>query len=295
MATAIQGIKPVVNTEAKPGTVQVDVAVPATVDRVWAALTKHEEVGKWFGDLSQDIVPGAKVRLDFGDADFFAIEDIACQPPDHLRYCWRFLGTGPKDEITWDISYLHDRAHVTVTDFEPSRSKEGVEELSRGWFDFLERLQRFLATGEISRYDWRRDFDGSIELPVPAENAATVLFARDMQEEWVPFGSPTPTNPKARQKTVRNSSVEGLVADVEWNGCCEVDCQFRAHQWLNSTTCRVKIVSNATGSILTVHHTGWAEISNDPSYCMQQRRAFGELWILALQQAKKLVQAAFAS
>jgi len=295
MATAIQGTKPVVNTAVKSGTVRVHVVVHATVDRVWAALTKHEDVGKWFGDLSQDLEPGAKVRLDFGDADLFTIEDIACQPPAHLRYYWRFLGTGPKDEITWDISSLPEGAHVTITDFEPSRSKEGVEELSRGWFDFLERLQRFLATGEISRYGWRRDFDGSIELPAPAEDAAAILFADDMQGEWLLFGSLTPTNPKARQKTVRNSSVEGLVSDVEWNGCCELDCQFRAHQWFNSTTCRVRIVSNATGSTLTVHHTGWAEISNDPSYCMQQRRAFGERWILALQQAKKLVQTAFGN
>lgn len=292
MATAIQGTKPVVNVEAGAGTVQVHVAAPATVDRVWAALTKREVVGKWFGDLSEDLAPRARVRLDFGDADFFAIEDIACQPPTHLRYCWRFLGTGPKDEITWDISSLPDGARVTVTDFEPFRSNEGVEELCLGWFDFLGRLQKFLTTGQISRYDWRRDFDGSIELPVPTESAATVLFARDTQAKWLPFGSLTPTTWKARQKMVRSSSAE-LVAGVEWNGCCEVACQLRAQQWMNFTTCRVKIVPNATGSTLTVHHTGWSQISNDPSFCMQQRRGFGERWILALQQAKKLVQTAF--
>lgn len=282
MATVVQQAKPIRVEPRESGVVRVQVTVPAKVDRVWAALTQRGVVGNWFGDLSQDLAPDTEVRLDFGDADFFAIQNVVLQPPSRLFYSWRFLGTGPKDEITWELSSLPEGAAVTVNDFEPSRSKEAAQELSEGWIDFLERLQGFLVSGKITRYDWRRSFDGSIELPISREAAANILFAPQAQPKWLPFGY------LAGDRA--NDSAEERAVYAAWNGCCEVLCQVQAPRWARTTDCLLKITSSATGSTLTIRHTGWEEISQDPLFCTQQRRKFGELWIKALQQAKHLVQ-----
>jgi uncharacterized protein YndB with AHSA1/START domain len=275
--------RPAVNTQTPKGVVQVRVTVPVVVERLWSALTKRELVCRWFGDLSEDLVPGAKVRLDFGDADFFAIDNISLSFPTRLTYGWSFLGTGPRDAISWQLDPQSDGCCVvTVTDSEPLRSGEAVSELREGWSDFLERLQRFLANGETSRYDWRRAFEGSIELPTPAKNAWRLLFARETLRKWFPF--PIPGHCAGGPQEFSEES-----RAVQFQGEFELRCEVRESEWLNATCCHLHVESRDCGSILIVSHTGWEDISSNPSYCMSQRRAFGERWIHALQQAKQLV------
>jgi uncharacterized protein YndB with AHSA1/START domain len=290
MPSVIQAAKPVVNTDVDRGTVQVQVTVPANIDDVWTALTKRDVVARWFGDLSNDLSSGANIRVDFGDADFFALENISLQPPTHMQYCWRFLGTGPLDAIAWEIVRQSEGGClVTVTDRDPLRSFDTVEQLKQGWTDFLGRLQRFLTTGEIARYDWRRDFDGSIELPVSAAQAWSLLFLGDAPAKWLPFVANPSTGQGVLQNAIPGSSAEAWVAEVEWKESNEVLCQVRARAWANPTRCGLQVVPRATGSALAVRHNGWEEISSDPSYCMSQRREFANLWIRVLQQAKQLV------
>jgi uncharacterized protein YndB with AHSA1/START domain len=283
--------KPVVRTDPAHGTVQVTVRVPGTVESVWTALTKRDVAGRWFGDLSDDLAPGTNVRLDFGDADFFDIENVVFLPPGDLRYRWRFLGTGPQDQIAWKIApQLEGGCSVSVTDSETSRSQQTIEELSSGWTDFLERLQRFLTHGGVTRYDWRRDFDGMVELPAPVDEARSLLFLGDSQPKWFPFGSIPLTSSPLAANAVDLQSDEAYVSDVEWKDDFDVTCQVTARTWNNPTNCRVEIVPRPGGSALVVRHTGWDGINSDPSYCMKERRKYGQRWIASLQKAKNLVE-----
>jgi len=139
-----------------PGTARVSVLAAGSVQEVWAALTERDEVRRWFGDLSASLSPGGSYRLDFGDGDCFEIHDVAVQPPHHLTYQWRFLGTGPRNAIGWSIEPIGQRCRVTVTDGEPHRSQRGVAEMIEGWTDFLRRLRDYRETGETTRYAWRK-------------------------------------------------------------------------------------------------------------------------------------------
>jgi uncharacterized protein YndB with AHSA1/START domain len=255
------------------------VTVSAPSATLWKALTDAEVVSRWFGDLSTTLLPGTEARLDFGDGDYFAIVDVAASPPGCLGYKWRFLGTGPLSEITWRIEDRREGSRLTVIDSEPMRSRDTVAQLSEGWTDFLRRLQRYVATGKVTRYDWRRDFDGATELTISPIIAEERLFSAAGLLSWLPFAV-------------------DAEADRPVPGCAIAAADRRAHRqitlylresgWLRPTRCVLTIEPRGIGSILTVCHTGWDEISSDPSRCLRERRSFAQRWIKALEKARLL-------
>src|SRR4029450_7618180 len=139
--------------------------------------TERDVVGCWFGNLSESLKPNGTHRLDFGDGDFFAINGVTFDPPRALGYRWRFLGTSPTDTISWSIEPEGSACRVSVTDAEPSRTAAGCKEMIQGWTDFLQRLQAYCLTGKNTRYPWRSEFGGSIELPVDPGRAFERLLS----------------------------------------------------------------------------------------------------------------------
>lgn len=225
----------VVETSISSGKVRATVLVPAAGERVWEAITRRELVSMWFGDLSADIVAGQSIRLDFGDGDFFVIEGARAAVPNRLEYSWRFLGTGPQDRIAWDIEDRGHKCFVMVTDHEPARTRKACVELAEGWTDFLKRLERHLRTGDLTRYDWRRDFDGNIVLPVPASDAMRVLSDHRGRSIWSPF-----------EKALGKEPVH--ISALKWKGLRCVEFQLLAAGWKHTTACRLEIVSRSRAS-----------------------------------------------
>jgi uncharacterized protein YndB with AHSA1/START domain len=269
----------VVETEISSGTVRATVLVAAGRERVWDAITRREAVSMWFGDLSADIAAGKRIRLDFGDGDFFVIEGAQAVGPTRLEYSWRFLGTGPRDSIAWEIEERGDKCLVTVTDYEPARTRKGCVELAEGWTDFLERLERHLRTGELARYDWRRDFDGSIELPVSATDAVRVLSTHRGRFLWSPW-----------EQALGDEPVH--ISALNWKSARCVEFKIQSPGWKYPTSCRLEIVARPpASSAVVVRHTGWADISEDPVFCMTERRRFSDKWISALKETQALFTA----
>ncbi len=281
--------KPFVATGLATGMVEVSVTVSAAPERVWQALTEPALVRLWFGELSGPLSQGASQRLDFEDGDYFTLSDIRCRPPNRLEYRWRFLGTGPRDTIVWDIEPGPDGSRVTVTDSESARAPENVTELEDGWSDFLGRLQRHLATGEITRYDWRRDFDGAIELPVSVEQASERLLAEESHGLWLPFGATALAEGEMAMVPDGLAPERFELSKVDWRSPTSVRFELAAPGWARGTNCRLEIKPHRDGAILVVSHNGWENIGADNAYHMAQRKRFGELWIEALQRARRLV------
>src|SRR4051812_44584819 len=126
-------------------------------------------------------------QLDFGDGDFFLIDDVKVSPTTHVTYRWRFLGTSEPDVITWRLEPAGSDTIVAVSDWHSDRDPESNQELEEGWRDFTNRLVRFLATGSNTRYDWRRTLDAAIELPIPID-AARRLLSVDASR-WLPLSA----------------------------------------------------------------------------------------------------------
>lgn len=266
----------VVQTEFSAGQVQARVLAPTNQARVWEAITRRNVVCMWFGDLSGDIAEGKNLRLDFGDGDFFTIEDVQIDAQNKVQYSWRFLGTGPRDNIAWGLADKGENCLLTVTDQELARSEKTCAELAEGWTDFLERLERYLRTGDLTRYDWRHDFDGSIEFPVSAGEAVRALTPVAGRLLWTPIEDAL--RGERCKITALQSKPRGLRFRLANDG------------WKQATTCDFEIVTRPDlTSAIVIRHTGWAEISDDPLLCLYERRRFSEIWIAALKETQELV------
>lgn len=271
------------------GTVRVSVTVPATPDRVWAALTQQNEVRRWFGELSETIRPGGEYRLDFGDGDFFEIRDVAMSPPTRLSYDWSFLGTGPRNAISWTLDSSAGHCRVTINDAESGRMPASVAEMIEGWTDFLNRLRRYCTTGENARYGWRKEFDAAIELPVAPAEAFACLLSDVGQSGWMPWYKGVIRVGAVLEMSDRLHPERLTVGAVTITAPQLLQFTLGCTEWSAGTECAIRIQPRQQGSLLVVSHRGWQNICLQDDEQAAQRSRFGTLWIQALRKARDLI------
>jgi uncharacterized protein YndB with AHSA1/START domain len=260
-------------------------SAPAT--RVWRALTDPGELARWFGVVTPSLPlrTGQPARLEFGDGDFFSLQDVFLEPPGLVQYAWRFLGIGPLDLVTWRIAPDGACGVVTVTDREPGRSLEAAQLLRQGWIDFTGRLQRYLSTGAPTRYDWRREVDGSIELPLEPDVAWRQLFSAPQIRRWLPIAQPALVDGAMVELRDGHSPTHLLTQAVRWQSPTRVEFELTEPSWLTPTTCELELNAHRAGTLLSVRHLGWGSIAPDPREQVAQRRRFTQFWIAALKRA----------
>jgi uncharacterized protein YndB with AHSA1/START domain len=269
------------------GLVVVKVRVNASPETVYSALTDPALTTRWFGDLDGAIEPGRHVRLDFGDGDFFDLDDVVVDRPRSIAYRWRFLGIMPADEIRWSIEPTEFGSIVTVTDREPSRAPEWADAVRQGWIDFTSRLSTFLASGESTRYDWRRTFDGGVELPCPPADAMAMVTDPDLASRWLPTDQGLIEGARIMPGDGLEPSIVH-VGEMVLDGPAAVRFTMTSRQWQAATACKVEARPRAAGTLLTLEHSGWEDIDGDCQIQRMQRRRFAEMWISALRRARDL-------
>jgi uncharacterized protein YndB with AHSA1/START domain len=273
--------------EVHNGCARGAIETAAPLDDAYAALVRSERLAAWLGAPSAPLSTGGATRIEFGDGDFFAVDRIALAPPDRVSYAWRFLGIGPESRITWTLTRRGTRTEIAVTDDQPERSDGEVAATRDGWRDFLGRLASHLETGDTTRYDWRRDIDGAIELVSDAEHAAARLFALDALSHWLPW-----------QAWAWRAGAELVVADAGEPAVVELvelaaearalRLAITARPWKAVTRCELAIEPRRAGSLLTVRHTGWDQIDDRPAIQRAQRERLCRLWIASLIRARAL-------
>lgn len=267
------------------GAVRVSVLIPGTPAVAWRALTERDSVRCWFGDLSETLRAGGSHRLDFGDGDFFAISGVTLEPPRSITYCWRFLGTSPIDSIAWSIAAEDGACRVTVTDTQSGRTPAGCDEMIEGWTDFLQRLQDYRLTGRSTRYAWRQEFGGSIELAVEPARAFERLLSAEGQHRWLPWSGDA-IAPGATLMMTDGAEPQRLrVGSVEQDGA-RLRFTLTYPAWRADTDCCIELQPWPSGALLVVTHTGWPAIDLLPAEQAAQRARFGTLWTHALRNAK---------
>jgi uncharacterized protein YndB with AHSA1/START domain len=273
----------------RSGTVVVSRTLRAPAEKVWRALTDPPLVSAWFGDLTAPLDGGGSARLEFGDGDFFLLEDVRLDPPRSLRYSWRFLGVGPRDDIRWTLAPAGEHCVVTVTDGEEERTPEDALQLRKGWLDFTRRLRDHLSNGENTRYPWRHDFDGGIELPCDAARARKKLFSPPAQAHWLPLAAGATLSDGAWFHPADGEEPARLrVTHVEWESPDHVSFRLAASDWDRPTLCRLQLSARAQTTLLSISHRGWKLIGADRHYQKQQRRRFCQLWVHKLVEARRL-------
>lgn len=146
-----------------PDRIELDLEIPVSIDRVWAALTEPDQLGVWFGNGNRarvDLQTGGRIVFDHpphGDVPA-VIEQLT--PTSTLAFRWAVIG--PPGEEPTDINStvvefvlapLESGTQLQLRETGFSKVQTTTQELqarydanNAGWPRTLESLRAFLAT-----------------------------------------------------------------------------------------------------------------------------------------------------
>jgi uncharacterized protein YndB with AHSA1/START domain len=262
--------------------VRVSVHVAAGPEETWPALHDPARLGRWFGDLTPGWRPGAVGRIDFGDGDFFdvSVDDVA--EPERIDFTWQFLGLGPCSRVRWSVTGQPEGSEVTVDDDQDDRTPAEAGAMVAGWSDFLDRLARYLRTGEPTRYDRRDDIDGSVTLP----GACFDPLDPGLIHRWLPIAT---DGFGPRWFFVVDDEGPRRFRIEDWrHEPGEVRFRVEIPQAARPTACSVRLEPVAKGQRLSFVHAGWCRLGLPDYQARLLRRRFTASWIAALTQAEEM-------
>ncbi len=265
------------------GTVRLDLHVDRSVADTWPALSEPEQVGAWFGTLDRPLTVGATARVEFGDGDFFVIEPRHIDPPHLIEFDWSFLGVGSVNRIRWELSPQPPGCAVTVVDHDPNRDTRGNQEMVEGWSDFLDRLRRYLDTGQPTRYDWRAEIDGSVDLEVDGER----VLVPERLYEWLPISSDGFV-PKWFHIVDSQRPRRFEIANWQPRRRRELSFDVLVPHSRVPTRAILRTEPTSAGMRLSFSHAGWHELDLDDAAARRLRGRFADAWITALRDAQEL-------
>lgn len=264
------------------GTVNVRIRVKRSPEAAWLALTDPAAVGMWFGQMDSPWLVGRAGRIEFGDGDFFEVTAIEVVEGKRIDFEWSFLGIGPVEQIRWSVTALPIGSEITVEDRSAIRTAAEVEQMVAGWTDFFLRLERYLATGKASRYDWREDIDGSAELP------ATDFEPLDPEViyHWMPIA--TDGFEPRWFFIVDDEGPRRFRLDNFDLGSGELTFSVEIPEATRRTHCRVGIEDVGAGRKLLFSHTGWRALGLSDSRSRVLRKRFADTWVASLKLAREM-------
>jgi uncharacterized protein YndB with AHSA1/START domain len=131
-----------------------------TPDDLWEAMTSPPRVKRWLADLTGDLRPGGRYRLDFGggsDPDQVSEGTIeVCEPPSSLKVTWSF---GPRGDSVVE-AFLTSDGSTTWLSLRHSLPTDQAPGYGAGWHAYLDmRRRRSRALRSLSGI--RHSFDTS--------------------------------------------------------------------------------------------------------------------------------------
>ena len=137
--------------------IQREVILAAPIERAWDAITRPEEVSRWFGDIAEiDLQPGGKARFgwsEYGDA--FEAVVVEVDKPHKFSYRWMFQPNTPYDEATarlveMTLEPVDSGTRLTVvesgfTKLTGDEYQKAIDANSGGWDSELADLNTYLA------------------------------------------------------------------------------------------------------------------------------------------------------
>ena len=127
-----------------------DVFINATPERVFQALTEPAELERWFVAKAEvDVRPGGTIRFEWGPGVFNVGKILVLDPPHCLSYSWEVQTPSPTT-VTFALTAEHDgtRLHVINTGFGEGEDWDRYYDLrNNGWNVHLTNLTTWLETG----------------------------------------------------------------------------------------------------------------------------------------------------
>jgi uncharacterized protein YndB with AHSA1/START domain len=168
------------------------IAIEATAERVWHALTNARELERWF-PLDARVEPGEGGTIWMSWRNEFAGEMtiLVWDPPRHLRTAWSFHEADQPGQVTdYTIESQGGKTIVraVTSGFPLDASWDGwVEGTKRGWAFELRSLKHYVERhdGEPRHVVYLRR-----RVPLSVEAAWTRLEDSDELKHWLEVGEP---------------------------------------------------------------------------------------------------------
>jgi uncharacterized protein YndB with AHSA1/START domain len=134
-----------------------EIVLPASIERVWDAVTDPREVSKWFGDITEiDLRPGGTAKFgwsEYGDA--FEAVVVEVDKPHKFSYRWVFQPNTPYDESTarlveMTLETVESGTRLTLAEsgflqLSGDEYQKAIDANSGGWESELADLVAYLA------------------------------------------------------------------------------------------------------------------------------------------------------
>jgi uncharacterized protein YndB with AHSA1/START domain len=131
-------------------TLEKELFIKASPQRVFQALTTKEDLERWFLVKAEvDVRPGGAIRFEWGPGMVEVGMILVLEPPHRLSYTWETLGPGPTT-ITFELTAENDgtRLHLTHTDIGTGEDWDTYYTgINGGWSAHLADLTSWLETG----------------------------------------------------------------------------------------------------------------------------------------------------
>jgi len=138
------------NTPLIGRTLEKDLFIHATPQRVFRALTEKADLERWFLVKAEiDLRPGGTIRFEWGPGMVETGKILVCDPPHSLSYTWEAMEPSPVT-VTFKLSAENDgtRLYLTHTGIGEGEDWDRYyTSVNKGWTAHLKDLTSLLETG----------------------------------------------------------------------------------------------------------------------------------------------------
>src|SRR5215831_14896381 len=131
-------------------TVEKEVFINATPQRVFQALTEKEDLERWFVQKAEvDLRPGGAIRFEWAPDAVEMGTILVCEPPHRLSYSWEVLEP-TATTITFELTAENGgtRLHLIHTGIGVGEDWDSYyTSVNSGWSVHLNNLTAWLETG----------------------------------------------------------------------------------------------------------------------------------------------------
>ena len=137
-------------THLRGRSLEKELFIKATPQRVFQALTEKADLERWFVKKAEvDLRPGGAIRLEWAPDAVEIGKILVCEPPSRLSYTWETFGPGPTT-ITFELTAENDGTRLRLTHTGIGEGEDWdryYTSVKRGWSAHLGDLAAWLETG----------------------------------------------------------------------------------------------------------------------------------------------------
>jgi uncharacterized protein YndB with AHSA1/START domain len=131
-------------------TLEKELFLKASPQRVFQALTTKEDLERWFLVKAEvDLRPGGAIRFAWAPDVFEVGKILVCEPPYRLSYTWETFGPGPTT-ITFELTAENDGTRLRLTHTGIGEGEDWdtyYTSVNGGWSAHLKDLTSWIETG----------------------------------------------------------------------------------------------------------------------------------------------------